>query len=44
MKIIAGERVVVIVTLGCYKLSKTDGKPENLSEIVTLCLQFTFLV
>lgn len=41
VKIIPGERVVVVVTLGCYKLSKPDGMPENLSEIVTLGLQFT---
>lgn len=41
MKIIPGEKVVVVVTLGCYKLSEPDGMPENLSEIVTLGLQFT---
>lgn len=37
---VTGERMAVVVTLGCYKLSKPDGIPENLSEIVTLGLQF----
>lgn len=33
--------MAVVVTLGRYKLSKPDGVHENLSEIVTLGLQFT---